>query len=73
MGHMRNKYKILVGKPEEKRQVGRPRRGLEGNEALREVRNEDVDCIHMPQDGVQWQSLVNTILRFPFPQKVRNS
>jgi hypothetical protein len=31
MGEMRNAYKILVGKPEGKKQLGRPRRGWEDN------------------------------------------
>jgi len=52
MGKMRNAYKTLVGKPEGKRPLGRPRRRWEDNIRLdlMEIRWEGVDRIHMAQD-----------------------
>jgi hypothetical protein len=56
MGEMRNVYKILVGKPEEKRQLKRP--GLTWDDniriSLREIQWEGVDWIHLAQGRVQW-------------------
>jgi hypothetical protein len=52
MGEMRNAYKILVGKPEGKRPLGRLRRRWEDNIGidLREVGWEGVDWICLAQD-----------------------
>jgi hypothetical protein len=49
MGEIKNSYSILVGKPEEKRPLGRPRRRWEDNIImdLREIGSEDVDWIHL--------------------------
>jgi hypothetical protein len=49
MGEMRNMYKILVGKPERKRPLGRHRRRWEGNIKidLRKTGVVCVDCIHL--------------------------
>jgi hypothetical protein len=59
---MRNAYKILVGKPEGTRPIGR--RGREDNIKMdiREIGLEVVDWIHVSQDGAPWRSLVNTIM-----------
>jgi hypothetical protein len=61
--------KYLVGKPEEKRQLGRPRRRWEDNIGilLRERGWEDVDWIHVAQDRVQWRTLKNAILNRRVP------
>jgi hypothetical protein len=63
MGGMRNSYSISVGKPEGKRQLGRPKRRWEDNVRmdLREIGWEGVDCIHLVQDRDQWRALVNTV------------
>jgi hypothetical protein len=55
MEERRNAYKILVGKSEGKRQLGRPKRRWEYNIRmdLREIRWERVDLIHMAQDRDQ--------------------
>jgi len=52
MGERRGVYRILVGKHEEKRQLGRPRRRWEDNIKmdLQEVRCEGVDWIDVAQD-----------------------
>jgi hypothetical protein len=64
MGQMRNEYKILVGKPERKRPLVRPRHRWEDNIRinLRAVRQEGMDCIHLDQGRDQWQSLLNTVM-----------
>jgi hypothetical protein len=51
MGEMRNAYKVLVGKPEGKGPLGRPRRRWTDIKMdLREVRCEGVGWIHLAQD-----------------------
>jgi hypothetical protein len=59
------KYKILVGKPEGKRPLGRPRRRWEDNIRmdLREIGWEVVDWMHLAQDRDQWLALVNTVVK----------
>jgi len=66
---MRNVYKILVSKPEEKRPLGRPRCRWENNISmdLREIEQEVVDWIHLAQDGDKWQALVNTVMNLRVP------
>jgi hypothetical protein len=53
MGAMRNAYSILVGKPETKRPLGRPRRRWEDSIRmdLRKVWWQVVDWVHLAQDG----------------------
>jgi hypothetical protein len=62
-------HKILVGKPEGKRPLGRPRRRWVDNikMGLRDIGWECVDWIDMAQDRDQWRALVNTVLNFRFP------
>jgi hypothetical protein len=69
MGEKMNAYRILVGKPEGKRPLGRPRRWLVGNikMGLRDAEWDGVDWIDMAQDRDQWRALVNTILNFRVP------
>jgi hypothetical protein len=58
---MRNVYKILVGKPQVKRPLGRPRRRWEDN-IIKNVGNigwEDVDWMNMSQDRDHWRTFVN--------------
>jgi hypothetical protein len=65
---MRNAYKILVGKREEKRPFGRTRRTWEDIRMdLRKIRWEDVDWMHLSRDRDQWQALGNTELKFRVP------
>jgi hypothetical protein len=58
---MKNAYKILVVKPDEKRPLGRSRRRWEDNIKiyLKEIVLEDVDWIHLAQDRDQWWAVVN--------------
>jgi hypothetical protein len=64
MGEKRNVYRLLVGKPEGKRPLGRPRRRWKDNIRmdLAEVGWGDVDWIGMAQDRNRWRALVNSVL-----------
>jgi hypothetical protein len=66
---MRNKHKILVGKPEGKRPLGRPRRRWEHNIRmdLTEIEWDGVDWIHLAQGRDQWRALVNTVMNLRVP------
>jgi hypothetical protein len=57
------KYKMLVGKPEGMRALGRPRHRWEGIRMdLRDIGWEDVNWIHLAQNRDQWQTVVNTVM-----------
>jgi hypothetical protein len=64
MGEVRDAYNILVGRPEGRRPLGRPRSRWEDNIKidLRETGFEDVDWIHWAQDRDRWWALVNTVM-----------
>jgi hypothetical protein len=69
VGEVRGAYNILVGRPEERRPLGRLRRRWEDNIKmdLREIGFGDVDWIHLAQDGDRWQALVNTVMNLRVP------
>jgi hypothetical protein len=69
MGENRNAYRILVGMPEGKRPLGRPRRRWVNNIKmdLRETGWDGVDWIDMAQDMDQWRALVSTVLILRVP------
>jgi hypothetical protein len=69
MGKKRNAYRILVGKPEGKRPLGRHRRRWEDNIRmdLEEIGWEVVDWVDLAQDRDQWRALVNTVMNLRVP------
>jgi hypothetical protein len=64
MGKERNVYRLLVGKPEGKRPLGRPRRRRIDNikMGLLEIGMSVVDWIGLPQDRYRWRALVNSVM-----------
>jgi hypothetical protein len=69
MGQMRNAYRILVGKTERRRPLGRPRRTWLDNIKMdfREIGWDGMDWIDLAQDRDQWRALVNMIMNFRVP------
>ena len=69
MGETRGVYMILVGKPEGKKQLGRPRRIWEDNIKmdLQEVGCGDKDWIELAQDSDRWRALVNAVMNIRVP------
>jgi len=51
----------LVGKPEEKRPLGRPRRRWEDRMDLREIGRKVVDWIHRAENRDHWWAVVNIV------------
>ena len=74
-GDSRGVYRILVGKPEGRRQLGRSRSRREDNIKmdLQEVGCGGVIWIGLAQDRDRSQALVNTVMNLRVPQNTRNS
>jgi hypothetical protein len=64
MGEERKVYKVLVGKPEGKTPLGRPRRRWEDGIRmyLREIGLGGVDCIRLSQDRDRWRAIVSAVM-----------
>jgi hypothetical protein len=69
IGEGRGVNRVLVGKPEGKRPLGRPRRRWEDNIKmdLQEVGYGGMDWIELAQDRERWQALVNTAMKLRVP------
>jgi hypothetical protein len=68
-GEKRNVYRLLVGKPEGKRPLGRPKRRWVDNTRLDlgEVGLGDVDWIGLAKDRNRWRAVVNSVLNLRVP------
>jgi hypothetical protein len=69
MGEKRNAYKLLVGKPEGRTPLGRPRHRWEDNIKmdLREIGRDGVDWIGLAQDRDKGRALVNVVMNAQVP------
>ena len=62
-------YRVLVGKPEGKKPLGRPRRGWEDNIKvdLQEVGCVGMDWMELAQDRDRWRALANVVMNLRLP------
>ena len=68
MGEERGACRVLVGKPEGKRPLGRPRRRLvDIRMDLQELGCGYVDWIGLAQDRVRWRTLVSAVMNLRVP------
>jgi hypothetical protein len=69
MEDRRGVYRVLVGKPEGRRPLGRPKRRWEDNIKvdLQEVGCGGVDWIELAQDRDRWWALVNAVMNVLIP------
>jgi len=70
MAERRGVHRVLVGKPEGKRPLGRPRRSWEDNikMALQEVGEGFEDWRELAEDRDRWRALVSTVMNLRVPK-----
>jgi hypothetical protein len=67
MGERRGVYSVLVGKPEENRPLGRPRRSWEDNIKMDLQEVAYGVWIELAQDRDRWRALVNAVMNLRVP------
>jgi hypothetical protein len=69
MGEGRGVYRVLVGRPEGKRPLGKPKCRWEDNikPDLREISIDGVNWIQLAQDRVQWRDFLKTVMNLRVP------
>jgi hypothetical protein len=69
MGEGRGVHRILVGKPERRKPLGRPRRRWEDNikRDLQEVGGGGGDWMERAEDSDSWRALVSRVMKFRVP------
>ena len=69
MGEKRGVYRVLMGKPEGKIPLGRPRLTWEDNIKmnLQEMGCEGMDWMDLAQDRDRWRAFVNAVMNFRVP------
>jgi len=75
MGERRGLYRILAGKPEEKRPLGRPSSRWEDNIKMDQQETgwgKGKDWINLAQDRDRWRALLNVITNHRVPQNAGN-
>ena len=70
VGEERGLHRVLVGKPERKRPLGRPRHRWEDNIKmdLKEVGGGCEDWMELAQDRDRWRALVSTVMNLRVPK-----
>jgi hypothetical protein len=69
MGEGRGVYRVLVGRPEGRRPLGRPMHRWEDNIKmdLREIRMDGANWIRLARGRVQWRAFVSTVMNLAVP------
>jgi hypothetical protein len=68
-GEGRGVYRVLVGKPEERRPLGRPRHRWEDNIRM-DLRKVECGCVHwmdLASDRDRWRAFVSAVINFRVP------